>query len=219
MIAQKTITMADAVKFSERMEGRGVFEYANGQIIPVHSMQPVEESLIAYVLSPEFDEKHITTLFPMPTKKHDNIVSNLHLELGNLAKQLGFKVYSQVTAVFIPLTESYREPDIVLVNKAEEKRNEMHQVLNPLLLIEVLSPSTQARDKSDKLEEYQSIERLEQYIIIWQDKMKAVVYTKIESNKWEQEILTNAQDSVYLKILNHHVSLASFYEDVNMDAE
>jgi Uma2 family endonuclease len=216
MLTQKTITLEEAAEFSERMHGFGHFEFANGQIIPVHSMEPVDESFIEYVLSPDFFNKPSIPFFPVPTQKHDKIVSNLQGNLFIASQEKDFTVYSQTTLVHIPVralvskTENYREPDVVLLSETEEQRNALHQVLNPMLLIEVLSPSTQARDKYEKVEEYQSLESLRQYIIVWQDRMKVMVYSKIKENHWDQKTFTQPTEQLAILpgLLDYQLSLS-----------
>ena len=140
------------------------FEFVNGHIIPLYEINPVEESFIDFVLSPGFDPQLISKVFEMPTQLHDLIVSNLHILLGILFKKTNYRIYSQSSHVFIQWIEGSRIPDLVVVDKKSEKRNKMHQILNPVLMIEVLSKSTQNIDKSVKLEEYQSLDTLEEYL-------------------------------------------------------
>jgi Uma2 family endonuclease len=232
MITQKTITMAEAAEFSERMHGFAHFEFADGQIIPVHSMEPVDESFIDYVLSPDFFNKPSTPSFPVPTQKHDKIVRNLQGNLFIATQGKDFTVYCQTTLIHIPVramvseNQNYREPDIVLLSESQEKRNVLHQVLNPLLVIEVLSPSTQARDKYEKVEEYQSIDSLEQYIIVWQDRMKVIVYSKIGEDHWDQKTITQPTEPItFSPILpgnspfGYQMTLETLYVGISMSGK
>lgn len=215
MVKHITYTMQEYVEFAERMNDFGNFERVNGEIVPVHGNNPVDDSLVGYVLSKDFDEKQITTHFDMPTREHDVIISDLIELFILLEKAKVFRMYGQKTSVFIPGTGNAREPDIVIVDRKKEQRNEAHQVLNPLVLVEVLSKSTAAKDKSDKLEEYQTIESLQEYIIVWQNTPKVVIYRKIGPNKWEQEILTGLDTSVEVASLNASIALKDIYENIN----
>jgi Uma2 family endonuclease len=219
MITQKSITLQEAAEFSDRMQGFGHFEFASGQIIPVHGIEPVDESMIDYVLSPEFFNKPKTPAFPMATQQHDRLVYTLQMKLGNAAFEAGFIVYSSAIHVYVPMralvseTEVYRTPDIVLLRKNEEMRNNWHHILNPLVVMEVLSPSTQARDRLDKVEEYQSIDSLQQYFIVWQDRMKVMVYSKIGVSRWEQQTLTAPTENLMVLpgLLGYQLSLSLLY--------
>ncbi len=214
MVLTRTHTLEDYALFCERMNDFALFEYVSGQIIPVQSMKAVEESLIDYVLSPDFDEKEITTQFEMPTQKHDRIVTNLYGSFYMLRKQTGLIVYAQATTVVIPQIERGRNPDLILVNEESEKRNKLHQIVNPLAVFEVLSKSTQAKDKSEKLTEYQQIDNLQAYIIISQFETQVTVFQRIAKNKWEQEILNSLEDSFFLKCTETEIHLKDIYEGI-----
>jgi Uma2 family endonuclease len=214
MILTRTHTLEDYALFCERMNDFGIFEYVSGQIIPVQSTRAVEGSLVDYVLSPDFDEKEITTQFEMPTQKHDDLVSNLQELFYLILKTKKLKMYAQATTVAIPELDKGRNPDIVLVSAEAQKRNQSHQILNPLAVFEVLSKSTQFKDRAEKLIEYQQIESLQAYVIISQFEYQATIFQRLAKNKWEQEILNSLQDSFTLKFIGTDVSLKDIYEGV-----
>ncbi|MCU0353795.1 MAG: Uma2 family endonuclease, partial [Cytophagales bacterium] len=131
MVSQKVYTNEEFHTFVERAEGK--FEWVDGQIIALYSGEPVEESLVGYVLSPDFDRTQLPD-FPMPTERHDNIVSNLHFYVRLALKGLPFKVYSQATYIRDNDWEKSRLPDIIVVDAASQQRNKRHEVTNPVLL-------------------------------------------------------------------------------------
>jgi hypothetical protein len=170
MLSVKTLTIDDFVLFSEKMQGHGLFEFIGGQIMPVQGTEPLDESFIEQILQNGFESSISNPSFPVATQKHDKIVSNLHGYLFMLSKKAGLSVYSQGTDV-LANGEMYK-PDIVLVEKNAEIR-EKHHILNPVLMVEVLSRSTQAKDKSEKLDNYQSIPELKAYWLISQNEKKS----------------------------------------------
>ena len=210
MITQKIYTTDDFYQFTERVEAR--FELVNGRVVALYSGDPVDETLVDYVLSKEFDQKQLPT-FPLPTQRHDIIVSNLHVLLGTLMKGQSFRVYSQATVLFIQEKEQSRVPDIVVVRK-DEQRTRLHQVLNPVVLVEVLSRSTQNIDKAEKLEEYQSLPSTEEYVMVAKDQPRVTVYRKISASKWEEEIFDGLDHGVEMKSLGLIIRLRDVYEDV-----
>lgn len=111
-------------------------------------------------------------------------------------------MYSQATTVAIPELNKARSPDIVLVDSVNQKRNKLHQILNPLAIFEVLFKYTQAKDKSNKLTEYHQIESLQAHIIISQFEVQINISQPLAKNKWEQEILSNLEDT-FIKICKH----------------
>lgn len=218
VITQNKVSVEDYVLFCERMHDYGLFEYVDGMIIPVHDTQPVEESLVSYVLSNDFKLQEIQNHpFPMPTQQHDDIVSNLHILLGTILKGKNYRVYSQSTAVLIPESSQVRNPDIVIVKNDEQQRNKLHQIINPLVLIEVLSKSTQNIDKSEKLEEYQHFPSLSAYLMIAQAEVKITVYRKLAPNKWEQEIISDLQAHIFLPDLDVQLAVSAIYEGIEFE--
>ena len=213
MIENKVLTIADFMLFQERMRDFALFEFIDHQIIPVQGTEPVEDSLIAYVLSAEFDENEITMSFPMATKNHDRIVSNLHFYLRLILRNLDYFIYSQGTDIYAPGKDKAYKPDIVLVKKGLEKR-ENHQIINPLVTFEVLSKSTQAKDKTEKLEGYQGIESLQAYVLIAQDAYKVTVYERLSANTWQQQNLNSLEDTLSIKSLDIQMNLKEIYEEV-----
>jgi Uma2 family endonuclease len=188
------------------------FELVAGQIVPVHETAALDSSLVDYVLSAEFDETQITKIFEMATAKHDIIVSNLHGKLYMFSLQnKEIRIYSQGTHIRIDITGSSRMPDIAVVSKKDEKRNALHQILNPTVLVEVLSKSTQAKDKNEKLDEYQTIESLEEYVLISQDQPQVTKFSKIDSWHWNQEILKGLDKVLHLQSIGFEISLQEIY--------
>ncbi len=193
------------------------FELVAGQIIPIHETEALDSSFVDYVLSKEFDETQLNKLFEMATAKHDIIISNLHGKLYLFSLQdKKIRVYSQGSHVRIDLTSSSRMPDITVVDKKAEQRNAQHQILNPSLIVEVLSKSTQAKDKNEKLDEYQSIESLEEYVLISQEEYHVVKYGKIDSSHWNQEILKGLDKTLHLTSIGLSLDLQEIYAEVEL---
>lgn len=114
-----------------------------------------------------------------------NTFANLHAQLrdkacGIYATDMRVRVSSKV----------YTYPDIVVVC-GEEKfiDDEVDTLLNPTLIIEVLSPSTEQYDRSGKFQNYQLLESLQEYLLISQDHARIERYLRQENNEW---LLTNA---------------------------
>ena len=216
MIAQKTVTNEEFHRFVERAEGR--FEWVDGQIIALYSGEPVDDSLVEYVLSDDFDRAQLPE-FPMPTQKHDDIVSNLHGLLFILLKSRNFRVYSQATFIRGELFEKSRQPDITIVKKDGQQRTKMHEVMNPVVLMEVLSKSTQSIDMAEKLEEYQNVPSVQEYVMVSQSQVRVVVFRRISNRKWEEEIFTGLSETFTLTSLGVDISLTEIYEDVEIGKE
>jgi Uma2 family endonuclease len=210
MVSVQKYTIEDYYRFTERVAGG--FEFVHGQIIALHSGEPLESSLVDYVLSDSFDDTQLPN-FPMATRIHDILVSNLHGLLFVALRKLPFQVYSQQTSVTIGVGEKTRLPDITVVSKETEQRNEQHAVQNPIALFEVLSKSTAKIDQTDKLEEYQSLETVSDYLMIAQDKIRITHYTRLAPNKWEEKIYLQTNENISIESLQINLNVGDIYED------
>ena len=84
------------------------------------------------------------------------------------------------------------------------------EILNPLLIIEVLSPSTQKYDRTDKFEMYRSISSLYEYLLIRQDRPFVQRYTK-QSNGWLFSDFDGFEDSIFLESINIDFPMTKIY--------
>jgi Uma2 family endonuclease len=207
----------DYLTFLENAEAGQIehkFQYFEGEIIPAHSGAPLPEWFVSYVLSADFGTQPITLIFEMPTQNHDIITSNLHGMLYVFSKDKDVRVYSQGTYIRLEVSTKTPLPDIVLTSKSGEKRNKYHQLLNPSAIIEILSKSTKNIDQTQKLEAYQSIETLVEYILIDQYKPHVTIHRRMSENKWEQEYLTSMNSTARLESIDYSIILSAIYEGV-----
>ncbi len=82
----------------------------------------------------------------------------------------------------------------------------------PTLIIEILSESTEARDRLEKRLAYQNLESLKEYVLVAQDKMRIEVYRRIEDG-WQIETYSYG-DRVRFTSLNYEAAIEQLYEDV-----
>ncbi len=211
----------DYLAFLERAEEGDIqqkFQYFDGEIIPTNTENPLPEWFVSYVLSKDFGTQPITLIFDMPTQNHDIITSNLHIALGVYSKGKDIRVYSQGTYIRLEASSRTPLPDIVIASKSEEERNKYHQLLNPLAIVEILSKSTKIFDQTLKMEAYQSIETLAEYVLIDQYKPHVAVHRRISANKWEQEYLTQMSQQLHLGSISYSLTLSEIYEGVEFVA-
>lgn len=116
---------------------------------------------------------------------HNRIKDNIVGELHPFLKGRSCKSYSSDQRIHIPSNSLYTYPDIVIVcgpNKyAELDRN---TILNPSVIMEVLSPATTRNDRTSKFRLYRDIESLQEYIMIDSLCVEAEVYRRTPENKW-----------------------------------
>ena len=106
------------------------------------------------------------------SRAHNLITANISGELRTLLRGSECETYANEMRVSTPTTTSYFYPDVVVV--CEEPRFEddvFDTLLNPIILVEVLSPSTQVYDRREKFAHYRQLASLQEYVLVSQDKV------------------------------------------------
>ena len=120
--------------------------------------------------------------------------------------------------VKVAQTESYFYPDIVVVcGEPRAEDNAFDTLLNPTLIVEVLSASTEMYDKDEKFTHYRQINSLQEYILISQDRVQVVQYRRHEPEWIPTEFRTLA-DVVPLLSIQCELPLQHVYRRVKFDS-
>jgi Uma2 family endonuclease len=154
-------------------------------------------------------------ILPMPgvTREHNLINGNLVFELKQQLSGRPCEVYFCEMRVKIPATRSYAYPDVVVVC-AEPAFEDRHgdTLLNPQLIIEVLSESTERHDRGLKLRHYRAIETLQEYVLISQTDYRVERYARQPSGEWAySDKIAGALD---LPSIGCSLSIAPIYDRV-----
>ncbi|WP_009543207.1 Uma2 family endonuclease [Crocosphaera subtropica] len=107
----------------------------------------------------------------------------------------------------------YYYPDIAVVCDEREINNTDDFILYPVLLIEVLSKSTEAFDRGQKFSDYQTCPTLKEYVLIHQNEMKIECYYHNESGNWTEKIY-QVGDEVEFFSINYRGSIEAIYRKV-----
>ena len=106
-------------------------------------------------------------------------------------------------------------PDIVVVcGEPRLTDDHLDTLLNPTILFEVLSPSTEAYDRTTKWEHYQLLESLQEYVLIKQNTPRVEHYTRQNDGSWRYVATTGLEAAVTLPSLGCTLTLAEIYENV-----
>ena len=148
--------------------------------------------------------------------KHNILCANIIFILSaSFQKEENLIVLSNDLRVTNPLNDSYCYPDIV-VTDGEPKfiDTEFDTLLNPILIAEILSPSTEKRDQIEKFEIYKSIPTIKEYMIVAQHKPYVKLFKKIATNHWELFEYENFIEKVSILDNKYQISLADIYKRV-----
>ena len=148
---------------------------------------------------------------------HNRITSNLIGELKNKLKGKKCQPFGSDLRIHIPTNTLFTYPDISIVcDEIITLNNDEYNVLNPSVIIEVLSKSTKNYDRGEKFKLYRDITTLNEYILIDSESLHIEVFRINENNHWELEEYDNAANSVEIKTINENVLIAEIYEGVKL---
>jgi len=148
------------------------------------------------------------------SENHNVISSNVFGEIWTITKNSQCRPFSSDMRVKAK-KGNYYYPDIVVVcgeRKFEDNKKDV--LLNPKVVIEVLSKSTKLKDRNEKLDSYMSLEDLTDYVLIEQDTMRIEHFIKINEKEWKVYLLTEKADKLVLESINCEISLDEIYREV-----
>jgi Uma2 family endonuclease len=152
------------------------------------------------------------------SNNHNLIVANLIIALGIQLRGRSCLVYPSDMRVGIPAVGSYTYPDVTVVcGRPEFEDAEVDILLNPTVIIEVLSPSTEMYDRGKKFQNYRTIASLKEYILVSQDTHRIEQFVRQENEQW---LLTDAavlESSITLPSTNCTLALVDVYDKVSFD--
>lgn len=147
--------------------------------------------------------------------KHGRIIQNTSGSLYNQLRGGPCEAITNDLRVRISATQLNTYPDIVVVCGEPQLTDEhLDTLLNPTVLIEVLSPSTETYDRSTKWLHYQRIESLQEYVLIAQDTPRIDHYAREDGATWRYSATIGLESSVELPAIGCSLALAEVYENV-----
>ena len=144
------------------------------------------------------------------SKWHVLIVTNLVGELHSQLKQSPCTVYSTDLRVQVAPTGLYTYPDvIVLCDEPRFSDEQQDTLLNPALIIEVLSESTKDYDRGGKFELYRTIDSFVEYLLIAQDRPHLEHHVRQPDGSWILHETNNLEDTIHLKSVQCSLRMAA----------
>jgi Uma2 family endonuclease len=152
------------------------------------------------------------------SREHSLIIGNLVRELGNQLKRRPCEVHPNDLRVRVPSARLYTYPDVVVIcgEPVFEEDDQRDILLNPTLLGEVLSPSTEAYDRGKKFEFYRSIPSLRKYLLVSQDEALVEQLTLQPDGRWVFTAASGLESTATLTTIGCALSLAEIYDKVDL---
>lgn len=153
------------------------------------------------------------------SRRHNLIAVNLSREVSSQLRGKPCEAYVSDMRVKVAPTGMYTYPDIVAV--CDEPRFEDAQVdtlLNPTVIVEVLSESTEAYDRGERFAHYRRLETLREYVLVAQDKVRIEHYRRREGEEWVLSEVSDPASTLHLPSIDCHVGVGAIYEKVEFDS-
>jgi Uma2 family endonuclease len=151
---------------------------------------------------------------------HNLIVANVVSELRSQLKGRPCTTYPSDMRVKISPTGLYTYPDVIVVcGEAQFEDSQQDTLLNPTLIVEVLSESTEAYDRGGKFAHYRKLASLMEYVLIAQTKPHIEQYTRQTDNRWLLAETDSLHGTVHLPSIGCQLALAEVYDKVDIVVE
>jgi len=184
---EKIYTAEDYLKFERRDAGKQ--EYSNGTVLNSTGS----------------------------SRRHNLIGSNTTIAIGSRVR--GHKCEVYVNDMRVKLApHNYCYPDVVVVNgEPKFEGKELDILLNPTVIVEIMSKSTLNHDKTEKLDRYLAMESVREIMLIKEEDMRVEHYHKQTVNQWTYKIYGNREDVISIESINCKISLSEIYSQIKFD--
>jgi Uma2 family endonuclease len=186
--ASRTYSPAEYLELEVASETR--HEYINGEIVPMTGGMP----------------------------NHNQILLNLAGALNFALRQQPYRVFAADQRLWIPQHRIYTYPDVMVIQGAlayQEGRRDT--LINPRLIIEVLSKSTRDYDQGDKFAAYRTIPTFQEYVLVDQYRCQVSRYAKTGEKKWTFQEYDGLENAVEFASFPFTIALNEIYDKVEFE--
>ncbi|MGE3540525.1 MAG: Uma2 family endonuclease [Candidatus Tectimicrobiota bacterium] len=181
------------------------------------------EEYLALERTAEYKSEYFAgELFAMAgaSERHVSIVANLMYMLVGQLKGRSCKAYANDLRLQVRPTGLYTYPDVLVVCGTPRFADEQQDtLLNPVVLMEVLSESTEAYDRGKKFDHYRALPSVSDYLLISQDQHKIEHFVRQPDNRWLFAAYTTLDDVVEIPSIACALPLRDVYDKVELAGE
>ncbi len=179
-----------------------------------------EEYLALEETSEDKNEYRQGEIIPMvgATTNHNQIAGNFYRRFPLTINNQDYYTYMETVRLWLSDYSIYTYPDVMVIKgQPLYQGNSQSNVINPLIIVEVLSNSTQAYDRGDKFKFYRSLPTFQEYILIEQSSYSVERYSKQKDDQWLIDFVTGENAVLQLVSVDWQISLQDLYQRVNFD--
>jgi Uma2 family endonuclease len=151
------------------------------------------------------------------SRRHNLIGSNTTIAIGSRVR--GHKCEVYVNDMRVKLApHNYCYPDVVVVNgEPTFEGKELDILLNPTVIVEIMSKATLNHDKTEKLDRYLAMASVREILLVKEEDMRVEHYFKQTQNQWTYKIYLNREDVISIESINCKISLSEIYSQIKFD--
>jgi Uma2 family endonuclease len=157
-------------------------------------------------------------LIPMPgeTLNANEIAGNISATLRKELRQKGYRIFTHDIRTIVHERRLYRYPDLVIT--AANAIKDIRHVTEPVLIVEVLSESTEDIDRNKKFRQYTALPSLQYYLMIHQDMALIEFYQRKDNSKtFEFNFFDRLSETINLPVLGTSISMEDIYEGIEFE--
>ena len=148
------------------------------------------------------------------TDYHASIPMNMGALLWNGLRGKPCRVLSSDMKVWT--AGAFYYPDLsVVCGPSQFRGRNRHTITNPILVVEVLSPSTESKDRGEKFIRYQQIETLRSYLLVSQTEPRVELFERGENGHWDYKTVAGLESTIAIPALEITLALSEIYDQVD----
>ncbi|MEH1846087.1 MAG: Uma2 family endonuclease [Nostoc sp.] len=152
------------------------------------------------------------------TANHNRISLNLSAALNFVFRQQDYEVFMGDVRLWIFQKRTYTYPDVmILAGEPEFFNNRKDIILNPQIIVEVLSKSTKGYDREDKFQAYRTISTFQEYLLIDQTRIHIDQFSKTGKKQWTLREYDEEDEAIALVTVPFEISLQDLYNKVKFE--
>jgi Uma2 family endonuclease len=150
--------------------------------------------------------------------EHNQVAGNIFRKLGNQLEDRECVAYISDLRLLVSSTGLYTYPDVMVVcgEALFQKIEGVKTLLNPTMIVEVLSATTEAYDRGAKFAHYRQLSSLKEYVLVSQDKVLVERYTR-QGDDWVLSEFRSLADALRLRSIDCAISLREIYAKIKFD--
>ena len=149
------------------------------------------------------------------TTDHNQIAGNCYIALSLGLKRQNFRVFFRDIRLSISKIRNFKDPDVmVIAGEPEYRENRKDTITNLQVMIEGLSDSTEAYDRTNKFKLYQTISTFQEYILINQSKVEIDQFCKTGNKRWSLYEYDQEDTELSLKSFDLQIPIIDIYDKI-----